>query len=109
MSTHPEQSSPQSGLTSENTPLLQTSLDSTAKQITSQASVTELPDAEAGISDTGKDIRQPESPKWGLLRNVVYTVLVIIVSVVFVKGFIDADDVDVSAKRLLSHIASGLD
>ena len=97
MSTHPELFLSPSDLTSESTPLLQTHSDSTAKQAPSQVTVTELPDAEAGISDTGKDIRQPESSKWGLVRNIVYTVLVIILAVVFIKGFIDADNVDVSA------------
>lgn len=98
MSINTGQRTPSSHPDNERTPLLPS--DSTVKHDSSQVivTVTEPADTEAAISDisVAKDVDQSHSSsKWRLFKIVFLTILVVCIAAVFVKGFIDADDVDV--------------
>ena len=87
------------------------SYTSQSQSLDNNSSLTNANDEQSLLPTTTNDNITVKEEKsiltWKVLKNVILSILAIVATVVFVKGFIDADDAEVQASLILlfSHLS----
>ncbi|THH02996.1 hypothetical protein EW145_g6617 [Phellinidium pouzarii] len=111
MVSHPNLA-PTGATDTENTPLFRSTTDTSASHVGDSPSVAKVSDTEdtAGNSDReAEDVLKAKSSTWKTVKLVVLVLLSCSALAIFIKGFIDADDVEFDLRKaLMSALGGGL-